>query len=133
MKYIDFGIQTLLLALFLVASIIGIFESEAIGAVILAAMYVAMFLGPWQMLSSFLSIVLKSQYHKLKRIHFFSSLLYFILLSFFIQLKPDFPDWLISILSVIPVVALALFYYSLTWRWMFHTESRSSFLPNTNF
>jgi hypothetical protein len=133
MKYIDFGIQTLLLAIFLVYSILGLIDEGTFNAIIFAAFYIGMFLGPWQMLSSFLSIIFKSEYHSFKLIHFFSALIYIVLLSFSTQLRSEEPSVLVSVLLSLPAVALAVFYYSLTWRWVFRTQTRSSFLPNTNF
>jgi hypothetical protein len=139
--YIDFAGQTILmmgLLLSLGAAIMGVKYDEWLFLLLCAQMY----LGPWQMLSCLISILIKSHGYKQKRIHFVIAILYLITLMLGLWFGSQgallFEDETLRIAGIlaltIPSWVLGIYYYVLTWHIAFPTyKSHSSFLPHTNF
>jgi hypothetical protein len=139
--YIDFVGQTIfmmgaLLSLVIAAS--GVRYDEWLVILLWAQMY----LGPWQMLSCLVSILIKSTGHVQKRVHFVVSILYLTLLTLGVwsgmQGVLPFEDKTLRIAGIlaltIPSWILGTYYYVLTWRIVFPSRKKhSSFLPHINF
>lgn len=122
MKYIDLSIQTLIMLFALGLLIISVGGNEGIEVLL----YAQLFLGPWQLLSSLVSIIARSPFYVNKRIHFFASILYLIFLYAYGMQS--------IMLLIIPSWTLGLLYYVLTWKWiLIQTKKRGSFLPNLSF
>lgn len=134
MKYVDFVYQSLIFLLVLVGFLITMIEDGNPAGGGLAALYAAILLGPWQVVSSLLSVVFRSPLHKRKRLHLLGSVGYFVMAA--IVLASDlaaFADWLAVGLLYIPPVVLAIYYYILTWRWTFRSSGEGKFLPHINY
>jgi hypothetical protein len=127
MKYIDFIVQSLILSLVLIVAVSGWIAEGKFAAGKFASLYGAVFLGSWQMFSSFLSILFKVGIYRMKRWHFFGALIYIITLVLCYLTGSG------SIFLFFPPVLLALFYYSLTWRWVFQGRRRGRFLSRFSF
>lgn len=134
MKYVDFAFQTIILLLVLLSFMAGLAEDGTLGAGGLASMYAAMLIGPWQLVSSALSLFAKAPYAKLKRIHLVLSFAYFAAMALLLGfLLPWTPEWLKNTILFVPPVILSLYYYFLTWIWVFQSQARSKFLPHINY
>lgn len=132
MKYVDFAIQTSILLLTILL-VVSYGEHDWL----LAVLYAQMVLGPWQYISSLISVITKAPFFKQKRIHLIVSTVYLLLL-YLGTLENfhgiNFPGELILPVLTIPAWTLGLYYFSITWRWTFlSTKKRSSFLPHLNF
>jgi len=126
MKYIDFGIQTIIFIFALGLLGITIANRESL----MAILYAQLLLGPWQLLSSLISVCSRSDFHKEKRIHLFTSIGYLIVLFS----DPDLPSELVAYLYTIPAWLLAIYYYYLTYQWAFRLQkSNGGFLRHINF
>ncbi|HEY0652470.1 MAG TPA: hypothetical protein VGD65_05045 [Chryseosolibacter sp.] len=124
MKYFDFIVQTVLLVgtLFLAVTFGG--------SGILLGQF---FLGVVQMLSSILSVITNSPFHKKKLIHLVCAVTYLALLAVMVANKilGDTPLGLAMLMA--PAWALAIYYYAITWTWAFAQTERGKFLPNISF
>jgi len=113
--YIDVAIQTFILSAVIFFSVIMLVEGsiESIG---LIAMYGAIFLGPWQMLSSVLTCALRSSFLKLRVIHLISAIAYLTLLSLIVAFtnKEILNGVVGRVLGFGIPAALAVFYYNIT-------------------
>jgi hypothetical protein len=118
LNFIDLVVQTLILGLVTIASIVTLFTGN-LESVAIAAMYGALFLGPWQLVSSLITNLSNGLYLRWRRIHLLSSLGYFGLctIAFFIFPSLDGEGIVRNVGGVfgfgIPLV-LALFYYYIT-------------------
>jgi hypothetical protein len=119
LNIIDLGFQTFILGAVAVSSIgmavIGQFE--AIGMV---ALYGAIFLGPWQMVSSLISTIARGLYLRWRVIHLVSSTVYILVVSIAAGFGPSAPADILAMAAVvlgfgIPLV-LGIFYYYITWK-----------------
>lgn len=120
LNYLDLGFQTLILGIVALASIgtalTGHFE--AIGMV---ALYGAVLLGPWQMVSSLLTVISRGLYLKWRVVHLLSGIGYIVILSLFAAFfaNAEIGGILKGLLWTfgfgIPA-GLALFYYYITFK-----------------
>jgi hypothetical protein len=128
MKYIDFSVQSLLFIAALVVIIGNIGGSDAVRVVL----WMQLLLGPWQVLSSVISVGIRTRMYKLKVIHLIVSASYLSAL-FFIPFR-KFSEVTTLIAFMAPAWTLAIYYYVLTCRDTFQRSTRqSSFLPHTSF
>jgi len=133
MRYVDFAIQTSILLLTISLLAVSYGEHDWL----LAVLYAQMALGPWQYISSLISVLARAPFFKQKRIHLIVSTVYLLLLYLGAQENLhgiNFPGEFILPALTIPAWILGLYYFSITWRWTFlTTKRRSSFLPHLNF
>lgn len=118
LNYIDLAFQTFILGAVILSSVAilltGSFESIGI-----IAMYGALFLGPWQLVSSLATCLARGLYFKWRLIHLISSIVYLALISVLVAFfaRVEFGDTVELIGRIIgfaiPTV-LALFYYYIT-------------------
>jgi hypothetical protein len=133
MRYVDLTIQTLIMLFALGFLIYTYGEGDWPMSILIAQMI----LGPWQMTSSFVSIIAKADLWKSKRIHFLISCCYLLFIYACVnvtipELKPS--GIIFGLLLTIPAWSLALFYYVITWSTVFpRKKNRGSFLPNLSF
>jgi hypothetical protein len=134
MRYVDFTVQTLFIVVAL-AIVGGSFFMQDWLTLILLLQFM---LGLWQLTSSFLSVIKKSGYYKLKEIHLILSLgdIILILVIGVVYKVVDLGNagslLIMPILFVIPW-CLAMFYYWITLKCTFSNRRRGSFLPNLSF
>jgi hypothetical protein len=134
MRYLDLVIQSLIF-IFGITALIWFSGDSAwpVNALLIAQLI----LGPWQMLSSFASAILRAGFHKAKRLHLIVSTIYLITLYVFFNWSPpifNHNDVIPKILLTVPAWSLAFFYYIVTWKWVLtHKRKRGSFLPNLSF
>ena len=141
LPYIDFIGQTIFMTGLLLG--LGIAASGVKYDVwLMILLWAQMYLGPWQMLSCLVSILIKGKGHAQKRIHFVISILYLTILALGLwggsQGALPFSDETLRIAGIlaltIPSWILGTYYYMLTWRIVFpNYKKHSSFLPHTNF
>lgn len=133
MRYIDWLAQTLILITGVVLVIFDLHRSDPIPGILIAQLM----LGPWQLASSAISVIRKSNLWKYKRIHLLLASCYLILIYVFAHSTISVFEnsriaWLLFL--TIPSMSLAAYYYFLTWKSTFiSTTKRGSFLPNINF
>ncbi len=117
---IDFVVQALLIGGVLLVGISSLFSGEysMTGAM---SVYVALLLGPWQMISSLITNISKSHLLKFRRIHFIAAVIYIIGASISVSLSKSIETG--SFLSSVGVflafaipVVLALFYFYVTFK-----------------
>jgi hypothetical protein len=136
-KYIDLGVQTLcvlLATITLLNRVIGpVPASEPIDWRV-GIFFAQMILGPWQMLSSGISIFSWSPLRRLKIIHFVSALVYLALLGIIFSLDGVSEIPWDNLMMAIPAWILALYYYFLSWCWVIRANTRhKGFLPHLGF
>ncbi len=116
LRLIDLGFQSLVIGLAIVLAAFWLFtgEFESIGEM---AVYVALVIGPWQLVSSLVNILSRDWYFRQRLIHLLSSLSYLA----FAGLFSNSVRWIgsektlaLGIYISIPA-ALALFYYWITY------------------
>ena len=127
-KYIDFSVQSLMFVAVLVILLGQIGGSDAI----LLVLWMQLLVGPWQVISSLISIGLRRRMYRLKAAHLVASAIYLtgLLTSPLRQLGESET----LIILMVPAWTLAVFYYVLTILATFQRPARqSSFLPHTSF
>lgn len=125
MRYLDLITQTLVISITAIVALFG--GADLIYAILLAQLV----LGPWQLLSSFVSVVLKSNQYKLKALHLLISFTYLVVLH---KGRDQFPGTFYMLLLTIPAWSLALYYYFLTAIEVFRRPGGGGkFLPHLSF
>ena len=128
MKYVDFSVQSILFAAVLVVFIANIGGIDAVRVVL----WMQLLVGSWQLLSSVISVRMRSRLYKLKAIHLVISALYLAVL--FILPIRTFTLSTTLIIHMAAAWTLAIYYYMLTSLATFQRPSRQgSFLPHTSF
>ena len=128
MKYIDFTVQSILFVAALVVVVGNIGGSDAVRVVL----WTQLLIGPWQVLSSLISVGIRTRMFKLKVIHLVVSAIYLSVL--FIMPFRKFSEVTTLIIFMVPAWALAIYYYILTCGDTFQGSTRQSgFLPHTSF
>lgn len=123
MKYIDLTIQTLL---FLAAIIlVGMYFGQHEGAAII--LLPQMFLGPWQLMGSLASVLLRTREYELKVPHLAISWIYIVVLV--VASRAHVPMMLLTV----PAWMLATYYYVVTWKVVLHPTHGGKFLPHLSF
>lgn len=120
LNFIDLGVQTFILGLVFVISLVLTFARQ-LETIAMLAMYGALFLGPWQLVSSLVTCLSRGLFLKMRLTHLGSSIVYLVLISVAAIFSNDLPsDGIVRVVGAvfgfgIPVV-LALFYYYITIR-----------------
>jgi len=128
MKYVDFSVQSILFVAVLVILLFNLGGSDTL----LLVLSMQLVIGPWQLLSSLISVGLRAGKYKLKVIHLIISGVY--LASLFLWPFGEFPKTTMKFIFMVPAWSLAVYYYILTILSTFKTSARqSSFLPHTSF
>jgi len=134
MKYIDFGIQTLIFGFAVVLLIMGITEQDWLIYVFLAQL----FMGPWQFFSSLISVLVSAELHREKRVHLVLSSIY--LAALFVgstigqTIEQNLSKEAVLLLVIVPPWLLAGYYYFLTYTWAFRLQRHAgTFLRHINF
>ncbi len=129
MKYLDVIVQTLIILLGLVVVIMSFVLQESDW--MFSILYAQLLLGPWQMLSSIVSVIVKAPLYKAKQYHLILSSIYLVVLMIIGISLPMLAS--IAFLLILPW-ALAIYYYVLSWKTIFPSTKRNgSFLPNLSF
>ena|SRR5690349_16997440 len=130
MKYIDFGIQTLIFGFAIVLLATTFSESGWP----LSILYAQLFMGPWQFFSSLISVAARSEFHKAKRIHLFTSIAYLLILWGGANVQHTVPAELVGVFLTVPAWILAIYYYVITIKWTFYAHKTSTgFLRHLSF
>jgi hypothetical protein len=136
LKSIDFVGQTIIW-LGLLGSGLVILVSGELGTFFYIGLIAQFFMGWWQMISSGLFMLLRAEHFKSRSVHFVSALfcLGAIALSAWVdkELHSVFSSALLLLTGVIVPWGLAIFYYTITWRWMFPAKPSGKFLPHISF
>jgi hypothetical protein len=127
MKYVDLTIQTLLFIFAIVLLILSFGEGTEWYFVVL---YAQMLLGPWQLLGSLASILLKTRHYRLKIVHQVLSWIVLLVLYSMGRSSGDMPHP--AFLIVVPWM-LAFYYYFITWNEVVGNQTRGKFLPHLSF
>lgn len=134
MKYLDLTVQSVVLLLGVAAAITSLLMGDFNG-IAGPILYMQLFLGPWQYIGSLISVVVRAPLYKQKAIHLVVSSLY--LLTLILISKSPVSDSLSGYVVVggltVPACALAIYYYTLTWRWARQRSHNGKFLPHINF
>lgn len=131
MKYLDLGIQTIILVVGIVILLVSWGEADWPFGIL----YVQLLLGPWQMMSSVVSVVAKAPLYRKKRLHLFLAIIYLFALYIAGHAADDaLVQRFFGVAITVPAWALAIYYYILTCRWVFpRRRSGGNFLPNLSF
>ena len=124
MKYIDFIGQALLLVATLVLAMMFLGTGILVGQFLI---------GVWQMLSSSISLLTDAPFRRQKTIHFISAILYLAVLVLIVTSRAYASSLIAGIVLMVPAWVLAIYYFSITWRWAFVEKRKSKFLPNISF
>jgi hypothetical protein len=118
LNIIDLAFQTFILGAVALLSL-GIAFTGSLESMLMVAFYGAIFLGPWQLVSSVITTISRGLYFKLRVIHLVSSLAYIVAFS----LLAAFPNGLMtngilpgiaSVIGFFIPLGLAVFYYYIT-------------------
>jgi hypothetical protein len=130
-------------SIFMMAGLVGVCMVSGLhDSSLFILLYAQMLLGPWQMLSGLISILIKSTGYRQKRIHFVVSIIYLAVLGLgiwsgeqgYLPLNRNLLETLAMLGLTIPAWILGTYYYVLTWRTVFPGYKKtSSFLPHINF
>jgi len=122
MAFIDLTVQTILLGGTLVLSLRVLFDGGAVDAwtrVLYTATVGAMFIGPWQMLSSVITTAARVPQFRQRAVHLVTSIMYLVIVfgtnavATNPQLNGMYNPFTVAFVYGIPA-ALAIFYYSIT-------------------
>lgn len=138
LKTLDFAGQTFIFAAFVIGSIwIGVAEQRWSSLGMTTALTM-LCLGWWQMISAFIMLMIGAPARKQRLVHFITALVYLAALALSVRyIEGNQTAFIIKLLSGIIMIgtpiSLAIFYYVITWRWMFPAKSTGKFLPHVSF
>ncbi|AYB29902.1 hypothetical protein [Chryseolinea soli] len=127
MKYVDLAIQTLLFVFALALLILFFDNGEQWYFVVL---YAQILLGPWQLLGSLTSILLKTRHYRLKIVHQVLSWIVLLVLYIVARNTGQMPHP--ALLILVPWM-LASYYYLITWNEVISKRTQGKFLPHLSF
>lgn len=134
MRYVDWLVQTVILIAGVIALVLAWHQPAGPLTCLLITQLV---IGLWQMVSSAISFVKKSNLWRYKRIHLLLASCYLITVYVFSQSTISFfynTRLIWTLFLTVPSMSLALYYYFITWKSTFISMTkRGSFLPNINF
>jgi hypothetical protein len=138
LKTLDFAGQTFIFGAFIIGSVwIGLAEQRwsSLG---LTTAFAMLCLGWWQMISALIMLVTNAPFRKQRLIHFITAIVYLGALALSAKyIESNQTAFIIKLIGGIIMmgtpVALAIFYYSITWRWVFPKYSSGKFLPHVSF
>lgn len=135
LKYIDLVVQTLCIVLaasLLFSAFMGRHPDDAGWG--MSILYAQMVIGPWQMISSGISIVTRAALWRMKIIHFAIALTYILSLIYLFSSDPIGQEIFMNWFLTVPAWILAFYYYFLTWVWVIRANTRQGgFLPHLGF
>ena len=135
LKTLDFTAQSIAWLVVLVGGL-GILTTDKRGDIVVLALVCQFVIGCWQMVSSITVLILKADVLHLRKIHFIAALIDLLVLGVFAGLensmKTSFSTFMLIATGIFIPWCLAIFYYYITWRWMFPGKS-GKFLPHINF
>jgi hypothetical protein len=131
MRYVDFVFQTLMIITGIVVLVLTYLDPNWPAAIF----WIQLILGPWQVMSSLISIISESFSNKEKKLYLILSSCY--LLGVYISFNSTlafFSGTMLTVLLTLPAWTLAFYYYFITWKYTFpRKRKRGSFLPNLGF
>jgi hypothetical protein len=138
LKTLDFAGQTFIFAAFIIGSLwIGLADGKwsSLG---LTTAFAMLCLGWWQMISALIMLVTNAPFRKQRLTHFITALVYLGVLALSAKYmegyQTAFAIKLIGgIIMIGTPVALAIFYYVITCRWVFPAKPSGKFLPHVSF
>lgn len=141
LKTLDFVGQSLIFGAYVIGSVWLVIAEQRWNPFAMTTAMAMLCLGWWQMISAFLMLILKAPGRKLRLIHFLTAIGYLAILALGAKyssgMVPKSMDGVIQgLLMTIMIgtpIALAIFYYSITWLWMFPAKSTGKFLPHVSF
>jgi hypothetical protein len=144
MKYIktlDFFGQTLIFCIYAITVVVLLLTTPKTNEMALATASGLFCIGCWQMLSATLMLMLKAPELPQRHMHFLASIIYlaFLFISISILNAIDTNSfsivfrWLLATLAISIPIGLSIFYYIITWRFMFPAKPVGRFLPNISF
>lgn len=141
LKTLDFTGQSFILGAYIIGSLWLTIVEKALSSLGLTTAYAMLCLGWWQMISAALMLILKAPNKKHRLIHFFTAVAYLAVISLVPVLTNDKElealayeiKWVAGTVLMLIPLALGIFYYAITWRWMFPTKSTGKFLPHISF
>lgn len=144
MKYlrtIDFVGQSFIFGGYLISSVFVLIAEQRWDSLAMTTLMAMFCLGWWQMIAALILLVFKAPNRKQRLIHFLTAVVYLAVLSIGARLSNSmtvangsyFVRALVMTLVFVPPLLLAVFYYTITWRWMFPRHSTGRFLPHTSF
>jgi hypothetical protein len=135
LKTLDFTAQSIAWLVVLVGGL-GILTTDKRGDIVVLALVCQFVIGCWQMVSSITVLILKADVLHLRKIHFIAALIDLLVLGVFAGLensmKTSFSTFMLIATGIFIPWCLAIFYYYITWQWMFPGKS-GKFLPHINF
>ena len=141
LKTLDFVGQSIIFGAYIIGSLWILIAEQRWNSLAMTTAYAMLLLGCWQMISGLLMLVLKASLRKQRLIHFFTAIIYLAILLIVAKYSngTQFESvayivrGLIITLMIGTPIGLAIFYYSITWRWMFPARSNGKFLPHISF
>lgn len=141
LKTADFIGQSLILTGYVLGTIWAVLVEKRWSVVGATTAFAMLWLGWWQMVSALIMLLLKAPNRNLRVLHFSIAFVYLFLLFFSkygsdVRNEVTVSTYLTGILVVFAIampVALAILYYTLTWRLKFPKRATGSFLPHTSF
>lgn len=141
LKTIDFAGQSFIFGGYLIGSVFVLIAEQRWDSLGMTTLMAMLCLGWWQMIAALILLVFRAPNRKQRLIHFLTAVVYLAILSIGAKLsnsiKVDnvsyFMRALVMTLVSVPPLVLAIFYYTITWRWMFPRHSTGKFLPHTSF
>lgn len=141
LKTLDFAGQTFIFAAYLIGSVWITIAEQTLSSWGLTTAYAMLCLGWWQMISAALMLILKAPNKKHRRIHFLTAVGYLSAICLVPVLTNDRElealaseiKFVAGAILILTPLALAIFYYTITWSWMFPVKSTGKFLPHVSF
>lgn len=132
MRYIDFTIQSLIMAgglIFVTGAVIS--KSDVFAAILIIQLY----LGPWQFASSLMSVIARAPHFRARIIHLVVSVFYLLSLVATLNIgSGGAPQIAFKLYWIIPAWILGIYYYITTWQWALPKKTTGGkFLPHINF
>jgi hypothetical protein len=138
LKTLDFAGQTFIFGAYGVGSIWLMAAEQGWSSLGMTTAYALLCLGWWQMISALIMLVTNAPFRKQRLVHFCAALVYLAVLAgsakyIHMSQVADSIKWMGGIVMISIPIGLAIFYYTITWRWMFPPKSSGKFLPHISF
>lgn len=141
MKYlrtIDFVGQTMIWLTMVISSIWMVAAEGKWSGIGLIAALTMLVIGFWQGLSALIMLGVGAPNQKYRKLHGIMAMLYLgvsLTLTSLVEINemPQAVQIILYTLAIAIPVGLAIFYYSITWLWMFPTQSSGKFLRHISF
>jgi hypothetical protein len=137
LKNIDFVGQSIIWLGLLGGWLVVLVSGEEIGSFFYLGLIAQLFMGWWQMISSVVFLLLRVEHFKARALHFVSGLICLGAIALAAGVDRELNSVLsttaLLITGVVIPWCLAIFYYSITWRWMFPPRPSGKFLRHVSF